>query len=148
MIVDAEYYTDVARFKWHGVHEKSGMIYVIRTVAGERTSESLHRRIMNAPNGMKVDHINGNGLDNRKANLRILTNKDNCRAFKRKPPGCTSKYRGVSLGRRIGLWRAVVRVDDKNRCGGYHKTEEDAARAYNALAASFGFLPEAMNKVE
>lgn len=84
------------------------------------------------------DHINHDKLDNRRDNLRLCTQAENSRnSVKRtwsngKQP--TSRYKGVSLHRQSGKWRAQLYIDHKLYCLGYHATEEQAARAYDAAA--------------
>jgi hypothetical protein len=98
----------------------------------------MHRLIMQARPDQVVDHINGNGLDNRRANLRLCTQAENTRN-RRKGAG-TSRYKGVSLAKgRTKPWRAQIRHGEKVRCLGYFGDEAEAARAYDAAArATFG----------
>lgn len=84
------------------------------------------------------DHINHDKLDNRRENLRLCTQAENSRnSVKRtwrngKQP--TSRYKGVSLHRQSGKWRAQLYRERKLYCLGYYATEEQAARAYDAAA--------------
>jgi len=96
----------------------------------------LHRIIINAQPKQIVDHINGNGLDNRKSNLRITThqgNKANSHHGK-----YTSKYIGVSHLRNspkaANQFGVQVKQDGKNVWIGRFKTEVDAAKAYDSFA--------------
>ena len=94
----------------------------------------LHRLIMNAPSGVQVDHRNGNGLDNRRSNLRIATNQQNHHNTKAHRDG-TSRFKGVHWESGREKWQAQITTP-----GGKHKTlgrftvEEDAARAYDRAA--------------
>ena len=93
----------------------------------------LHRLVMRAGPGQIVDHINGNGLDNRRENLRFTTaqgNKANSH-FGR----YTSRFVGVSLERRLSArpYKASAKADGKNKTIGRFATEEEAARAYDAF---------------
>jgi hypothetical protein len=104
-IVDAEDYEWLSRYKWYAGSSKSS-----RTLYARRYSPSgvvlMHRMIMNPPKGLVVDHINGNGLDNRRCNLHICTQKENTQR-RRKPVSGQSKYIGVSpCGDK---WQATVR---------------------------------------
>lgn len=88
----------------------------------------MHRLIMNAPNGMVVDHINHNTLDNRKSNLRICTTSQNVMNSKTHK-GSRSRARGVDYHKRDKLWRARIMVKGKRISIGWFKTEEEAIDA-------------------
>jgi hypothetical protein len=91
----------------------------------------LHRIILDAPKGTDVDHINGNGLDNRRCNLRLATRSQN-HANRFKKPGTTSRFKGVRFER--NRWHAQIRVQYKKTYLGSFRDEIDAALAYNAAA--------------
>lgn len=91
--------------------------------AANAKSESIHRMLMNAQRGQIVDHINGNKLDNRRANLRIATAKQNGQNRKKKP-GTLSKYIGVRAGKGFFSAQCVKYL-------GVYKTEEAAGQAYD-----------------
>lgn len=84
------------------------------------------------PAGMLVDHICHVPLCVNPAHLRLATpqqNAMNSRAIPR-----SSAFKGVSLYRRVGRWYASIRVDGRTVSLGLHRSEEDAARAYDAAA--------------
>jgi len=93
----------------------------------------LHRFVMDADPGMQIDHIDGDGLNCQKYNLRHATNQQNSSAFQRKR-GTTSRFRGVSWYRRDSCWRAHITVGGKQRHLGYFEIEETAAHAYDSAA--------------
>lgn len=97
-------------------------------------SVALHRDILRAPAGMVIDHINGNPLDNRKANLRICEHRQNLWNGRPHRDG-SSKYRGVSWSKGKSKWRAQI----QGKTLGFFAEEDDAAKAYNAAAlVNFG----------
>jgi len=92
----------------------------------------LHRVIMNTPKGLDTDHINGNKLDNRRANLRIATRSQN-NANQRKTRG-TSRYKGVCWFKQKSKWKAEIKLNGKRKHLGLFENEYDAAMAYNKAA--------------
>ena len=101
----------------------------------------LHREVLGLDRGdPNVDHINGEKLDCRRSNLRLCPNgqTENLRnARKRRANGgkpCSSRFKGVSLDRRYGAWKAYITVGGATRHIGMFATEADAARAYNREA--------------
>ena len=95
----------------------------------------MHREILGLHKGSRghVDHIDGNGLNNQRSNLRVCTNQQNC--WNRSPrKNTTSKYKGVSWQSRSKMWKATITCKHKAHFLGYYKNEEDAARAYDKIA--------------
>ena len=78
--------------QWKWTYKNGG--YAYRSI-GSKGHIFLHRAIMKSPKNLEIDHINGNGLDNRRSNLRFATHKQNIRN-QQKQKNRTSKYKGVS----------------------------------------------------
>jgi|GEM_PF-1043650 AP2 domain. len=132
--IDNEDLTLVKPFKWRRQPKPSGKSYAItRLVAnGKATTLRMHRLIMHAAKNAVVDHINHDGLDNRKANLRIVSvakNNYNRRKLKLK----TSKFKGVHQTE-LGYWKAGLRLNYKQIHLGTFDSQELAAAAYNHKA--------------
>jgi hypothetical protein len=89
----------------------------------------MHKLLTGWP---QTDHINGNGLDNRRCNLRPVTSQQN-RANQRKTRG-TSQFKGVYLRRRERNWEAAIKVNRRRIYLGTFSSEVEAARAYDAAA--------------
>ncbi len=134
---------DEADYNIHGSHKwyawwnrHTETFYAIRNVVdlftGKRTTTSLHRAIVGAidPNA-QVDHINHDTLDNRRENLRIVTDRQNKSNLKGKGEGkFSSIYTGVYFCKKTSKWRARVKIQGKNKHLGYFATELAAAEAY------------------
>jgi len=139
-IVDKGDYPELAKHKWHlRVFPRSfyaeRRIYV-RKEAGGRWRQrivAMHREIMNAPEGLLVDHIDGNGLNNRRNNLRLATPAQNAMNRRARCDG-RSRYKGVRRGRRSKKWAAVICREGKDRRLGSFTDEVEAARAYDRAA--------------
>ena len=138
-IVDDEDFDRVRQFHWQLARRKSNLIYAVRTTwnrtRGRSGMEYMHRMILNPPRGFITDHINGNGLDNRRANLRTCTHRQNL--HNRRVGGENqSGYKGVSTYRNLKAkkFRATINRGSHQRQLGYFATPEEAARAYDKAA--------------
>ncbi|MAM57148.1 MAG: hypothetical protein CMN25_07425 [Salinicola sp.] len=94
----------------------------------------LSRLVMDPPAHKVVDHINGNPLDNRRRNLRIVTSRQNAQNRAKRGDRCTSKYKGVCL--KGGRWFACLYQNYRQVSLGFFPTEREAAEAYDAEARS------------
>jgi hypothetical protein len=136
--------------RWSAKVNPSGLVHAQRTLtAKERALRQgprnvyLHREVLGPiPSGTEVDHINGNGLDCRRANLRLATKSQNAQNVGRRPQN-SSGYRGVSRirrvknGREVNLrkpWLAQIQAHGKYEYLGLYASPEDAAEAWNSAA--------------
>ncbi len=132
-LVDEEAFERVSQYSWSGVRGRSCWYARawLRRPDG-RTKLALHRFIMGVDDSSTlVDHRNGDGLDCRKENLRVVTESQNRMNTRKKRGGST--YKGVALLPN-GKFRAVVRAFNKIYYLGRFDTPEEAARAYDAEA--------------
>jgi hypothetical protein len=106
----------------------------------------MHHFVLPPPPGFVVDHINHVKLDNRKCNLRVCTPTQNL--FNRLPVGRTSQFRGVSLDKKTGKWKAGISRNSKWKHLGYYSTETEAAQAYNEVAIEYHGEFATLNDVE
>lgn len=141
-LVDDEDYELVMQHKWH-VDERrlpSGRIkgpYAVATTypGGRRTNVKMHKLITGWP---QTDHINHNGLDNRRENLREASNSQN--AYNQRPQiGRASAFKGVRWhpqtgGAAGGRWMAAIQSNGVVHHLGHFLSEEEAALAYDAAA--------------
>jgi hypothetical protein len=127
-LVDDEDFERVNRFKWCATKSKYSH-YARRTLK----SISMHRMIISAPSGFDVDHINGNGLDNRRENLRICTRSQNQWNMNNVRKG-SSNYKGVSWNKCALKWAAIIQKNYKTYFLGYFESEIEAAENYDAKA--------------
>jgi hypothetical protein len=136
-LVDDEDYEGLQGRYWRVFIGNNGKLY-----AAGGDNDLLHRVILNAPKDLQVDHLNGDGLDNVRSNLRLATRSQNLANqasriyWSRRRT--TSNYKGVSLLEgRSRPWRATISVDRKQHFLGYYAEEDAAARAYDDAARRF-----------
>lgn len=129
----------LANANWHAaVSKESPIVYALSCVprnGGRAKAKPLHRmvyeRIINRPLEATelVDHINGDGLDNRRCNLRLATHKQNMRN-RRRHKNNQSGYKGVSWHKKNAKWRAQYTYMGTNKTIGYFDDPKDAYEAY------------------
>lgn len=133
-LIDDEDKEKVASFNWYSL--KSG--YPVRDEwlgCGKKRMVYMHRFIMDAPAGMVVDHINGKKHDNRKGNLRIVTQVENAWNSKIRKDN-KSGYRGVSWDKVKGKWGVRMKIGKHYFFGGYFDNKIKAAQKYKELLST------------
>lgn len=129
-IVDANDEYLVSNIKWQARYSKGNWYAIHSTTDGE---ETMHTLILGNIDGFEIDHVNQNGLDNRRTNLRHATKSQN-RANVSLRKDNKSGYKGVSLLKSYGKWRAYIQKDKKLLHLGFFDTPQEAAIAYNKKA--------------
>jgi hypothetical protein len=129
--IDASDLHKVAGFNWFAVVQ-SYTVYAVRRVSGVKgrgSKISMHRQIIGATNDVQVDHVDLNGLNNRRENLRIATPQQNC-FNRRKTRANTSGFKGVCWNRKSRKWQAGIRINGRSVHLGLFETIDAAYNAY------------------
>jgi hypothetical protein len=136
-LVDDEDFSELSKHVWCA--HKVGYHYYAARRTDTGNILHMHRAIMKPPEGLIVDHISGDGLDNRKNNLRNCTYSQNLRGHRKE-----NGFRGVSFFKRDCNYSVGITVNGKRVHVGYYKTAIEAAKAYNKASIKYngndGFL--------
>jgi len=135
-LIDDDDFERVSKFKWTSLYNLKNKKWYARCAVGGRgkqTTVYMHRIILNAPKGLQVDHINGDGLDNQKRNLRFATNAQN-HQNQIKPVASKSGFRGVCFDQRRNKFYARIQHNRQTTHLGRFQTAIQAARAYDKAA--------------
>lgn len=124
----------VSPYHWYQSRHPRGP-YAVADVSQKKRRRHfrMHRLILDAPTGVIVDHVNRNGLDNRRCNLRLCTNAQN-QCNRGRPKNNTSLYKGVSFCRSTGRWSVKIQNLGEYIWIGRFETPEEAAWAYDDAA--------------
>jgi hypothetical protein len=152
-LVDDEDFDVLNSHKWCA-HRNKRNCYAVRNAIlsdGKKITEKMHRVILARKlgraivQGMHTDHVNGNGLDNRRENLREVTisqNHRNCRRHSQKP---SSQFLGVDWHKAAKRWRARIKEKGKEIHISWHSTELAAAQARDEFIAEHPGLHARLN---
>ena len=148
-LVDDSDFEYLNQFKWH-VNKQGNTYYVIRykrTLLKKRVYESMHRLIMKPDKGFVIDHLDGNGLNNQRNNIRICTVSQNS-MNRNKTVKNKSGFKGVIWWERNSTWKAEIRLNKKKIYLGYYENIIDAAKAYNDGAIKYHGEFANLNKID
>lgn len=146
--VDEEDFENLKKYRWtalvQGRLKKRAYSYQLK--------KYLHRFLLDAPEGLTVDHIDGDPLNNKKANLRLATQQQNCsNSQKPRTRKFTSIYKGVYYDKSMNTknkWRAAIRVNFRKISLGRFPNERKAAEAYNRAAILYFGDFASLNKIK
>lgn len=138
-IIDAADVDLIGRWSWSAFVKRRqngeiSNVYATRSKEidfGKNQTVFMHRVIAQTEQGFVTDHIDGNGLNNRRSNLRPATRSQNSHNQKRNVRN-TSGEKGVSLCKRTSRWKARLKLHGRNHCLGYYHSLEEAANAVRA----------------
>jgi len=134
VIVDGADYHWAMQYKWIAFSAPGGHWYAVRYEWKDGSTRMIfmHRELMGAVSGQQIDHINRNGLDNRRRNLRFCTTAQNQWNAKKR---CDNKSGYIGVHRNLeGRWVAQIRVNGEKKYLGCFRDAKEAALAYNEAA--------------
>jgi len=135
-IVDEDDYDRLAQYKWC-VSRSRNCLYARRSskYQGKKITLQMHRVVLGLEynDNLIIDHINRNGLDNRKANLRIVSQKINSYNCKMQRHN-TSGYRGVAFYKQTGKYASYIKINGIQKHLGFYETPIEAALAHDVAS--------------
>ena len=137
-IVDDEDYEAMAAYKWSALWSPSSRTFYARRKKGGATV-SMHRELLGLTKGQaeQGDHINHNGLDNQRDNLRTCSRGENTRYARKRRTKVSSKYKGVTWVTAQACWRATILLSGHTTYVGISQNERCAAFLYDLAAREY-----------
>jgi hypothetical protein len=134
-LVDDDMYEYLANWNWN--FDRGYVRRWSTNDEGKRQMIHMHRVVLSPKEGFDIDHINGDGLDNRRRNLRYATrSQNNMNRFARHITKY-SPYKGVCWRPIPRRWKSYIKINKKQIHLGYFSTAEEAAKAYNNAAIKY-----------
>lgn len=136
-VIDASDVDLVGAFKWFARIKKDATSYAVRRAIGsdgQTFDVYMHRVIAQTPAEFDTDHIDGNGLNNRRSNLRYATKSQNMHNARKRKDN-TSGFKGVCWHKSSGKWMARIRLGGKQHHIGSFSTVQAAHEAYSQMAS-------------
>jgi hypothetical protein len=147
-IIDAADLELVSRFVWSAYVRlrRDGTVLTVYAMhkctpdaEGKRRTIKIHRLIMGVTDPkIEIDHEDGDGLNNRRRNLRVANRVQNMQNARKTQLPKSSRFKGVSWDRQLNKWDAHIRINGKQQTLGKFADEIEAAKAYDGAATHFG----------
>ena len=135
-LIDDEDFDLVAEYGWRANQNQDGRWYAMAWDSYPNFI-LMHRLIMNPAPGMIVDHLDNDGLNNQRENLRVCTYSENVQRSGRKRQGSTSNFKGVHWESARNKWKAMIMKDGRHIYLGRYDSEVAAAEAYDDAVAYY-----------
>jgi hypothetical protein len=142
-------YEYLNQFRWRAITERC---YAARSIVvlGETITFLMHREIMGSPDGLEVDHEDGDSLNNTDSNLRMATRSQNNRNRHKKTGADSGRFIGVTYNKRNRKWQPRIYIDGNLILLGNYESEEMAARVRDGAVIAIGdeFIPRCAPNLE
>lgn len=138
-LIDDADFDRFSMYKWcANIDRRRGKVYAYRKTQGpheKRKSVYLHREILGVTDSkVRVDHDDGDGLNNQRYNIRTCSTRQNNMNQKKRRDGFSSRYKGVCWHKRDQKFYAAIKINGRSKFLGRFDSERDAAMAYDAAA--------------